>query len=427
MPVAAQAHRISWMIAVFSIIPMIVIAGVGFAVMKAAKVAGSSITRYEASGSPLLSDINGDGHVDIVGRTSVYDNDGSFLRYYLTAYDGLGGEELWKSASIGTSEELPFGKLALHAGVIVSSNGRGILTGYAIESGATLWQVSMGEKLLSLCAMAPKSLALNLNDKTWKLVALADGTLSAMTNRPGNCEEVASYEKYGQLGIHLESVERGKAKREIFTSEAREREATAESHRKLQAVAQDKEASRFERKAASDALAAAGDQRREKTAQLTKQLELDFLDVRSLKLPGIRIVDSIKLQETGLYVALAHKAPGTRIPMLAILDIKAGVPEVRWSSELPLEDPLTYKEGAPELVAFNQTLVSSSYSPRDSSRLSRLALFQRSDGKRVWDVALSENLSLESIDMSEQRIYVSQNGRLEAYDIASGDIVFTLK
>ncbi len=256
----------NWAIAVFAIVPLFILGGVGFAVMKATKMAGSAITRYEASGSPLLSDINGDGHVDIVGRTSVYDTNDSFLRYYLTAYDGLSGAKFWTSASIGTSE---------------------------------VWQVTMGEKLVSLCSTGPKSLVLALNDKSWKRFALSDGKLSPAIDRPENCKKIASYERYGKSDIYLGTAERSRAKREIFAFEAREREASSESSEKLQAISKDTGADRFERKAASDELAEVGNKRREREATATKQMDLDFLDVSRLKIAGMQVVDSIKLEKPG--------------------------------------------------------------------------------------------------------------------------------
>ena len=177
---------------------------------------------------------------------------------------------------------------------------------------------------------------------------------------------------------------------------------------------------------------------------------------RSIKIDGMQIRETVALlNQPGRFLALGHKDPGTRIPMIALfhdseLDVPAEAPEpeetggkkrrskkrakksrgpeyvVDWSSDLPGLDPLGVREGAPTLAVANQRCVATLYETKEGSP--HLVCFSPEGGQRLWDSKLPKRTTyvLRALDITDDRIYVGQWSELDAFDIADGTKVFTL-
>jgi outer membrane protein assembly factor BamB len=397
MPVAQQRHGWRWLSVMSSIIPL---TGAGIAVYFAIEgaggfdkvgdvlgeardaVTGESMT-YGGYGNALFQDINDDGHLDIIGTTRYVQNNDS---YHIAAFDGLTGSKLWESETFGDHGDASSGITTLHAKTIVQSDNRGNITGFSATDGSRVFKVPVGEKVKEACATDEESVALKLSDKSWKSVLLKDGTLTPLEGAPEDCKQLSFQDRYGDSRLSYSSQNR-RARR-----------------------------------------------------------------VRT-KVDGMAVRELVTLkEEPGHQIALGNKAPGTRIPMVAYLrvdspaeseesDDSAGMkkkrkarkrgkskrakPKLVWSSELPALDPLSAKEGPPKFVAVSQGYVAALYAPKSGSE--HLVCFTREGGQRLWDVALPGKVSaLTAIDIAGERVYVTQWGRLDAFDVAKGSHSFSL-
>jgi outer membrane protein assembly factor BamB len=172
-----------------------------------------------------------------------------------------------------------------------------------------------------------------------------------------------------------------------------------------------------------------------------------------LKIDGMAVSDLVTLlDQPGQQVAMGYKSPGTRIPMVAYLRQpgsesedggeedaaakkrksrkrgkvnRAPKPELVWASELPALDPLSTKEGPTEFVAISQGYIAAMYSPKSGAP--HLVCFSREGGQRLWDLAMPGRTSVVTgIEISGDRIYVTQWGRLDAFELERGSHVFAI-
>lgn len=395
MPVAQQRHGVRWIIGLGSLLPLIIAGVVGFVVVKktggidhigdaisrAADVVTGDRWTYSGQGNALLLDVSGDDHPDVIAPIRYVQKNDS---YYIAAFDGLTGDQLWQSETFGNHGDAIKGRTALHGGVVAQSDSRGNISGFRASDGTRLWKISMGEKLEKLCADGESSLGLQLIDKKWKSLSLEDGTLTSLDAEPNPCAPVTMHREHGQPNLQY-----------------------------------------------------ASDRRRRRRP--------------SVAIEGMKVRDTVEVRDQpGVMIALGHKAPGTRVPMIALLRAEEGKAEepapskkrrrrrrkrkrkaeksreLLWSAELPALDPLSVKEGAPELVAVNQSYIAALYTPKDGNP--HLVCFSREGGRRLWDSVLPDHTTyvLRAIDMSEQRVYVSQWSRLDAFKIEDGSLAFSL-
>lgn len=163
-----------------------------------------------------------------------------------------------------------------------------------------------------------------------------------------------------------------------------------------------------------------------------------------------RKIDSIKFSSSvaliprdGTVIALGHKTPGTRVPMVAQLrlDSPEEAPKgkrrrkkkakhqftVDWQSELPAQDPLSVQEGAPKYAALDKSHVALVYERTGGGR-PHVVCFSREGGQRLWDVALPKSTTypFQAVDVTEHHVLVTQWGRLDVFDVHSGALQFSL-
>ena len=398
MPVAKQKHGMGWIVFVSTLMPLFIGGAIFYTTMKRtggfSKISGAltgvtdtvigDLMQYSGSGNALLFDVNGDGESDVIGTVRYVQNNDS---HHVAAFDGLSGEQLWESETFGTHDDAISGTMALHGGTVVQSDSRGNISGFSAKSGERLFKVSLGEKLKSLCADGTSSLAVHLADKTWKSMDLATGAFTKLDDEPAGCAQIPSDSEHGQIDTEYSNDHR-------------------RGHHKL-------------------------------------KVHVEGMQVRTTV---------ALLNQPGRYIALGHKVPGTRIPMLAAfhdaeMDVTAEAPDpagekrrkskrkkkshgpkyvVDWSSDLPGLDPLGVREGAPELVAANQQCVASLYEPK--SRNPRLVCFNPVSGIRLWDTPLPKRTTyvIRALDITDKRVYVSQWGELDAFEISDGRRIFTI-
>ncbi len=397
MPVAQQKHGLGWIVSIVTLLPLITGGAVLYTTMKqtgglrklsnavsdvADTITGDSPMLYAGMGNALLHDVDGDGHRDVISLVRYVQNNDS---YHLAAFDGLTGHKHWESERFGNHNDATAGTTALHHSTIVQSDSRGNISGFSAGDGVRLFKVSLGEKLAGLCADSKSSLAVHLKDKKWKSMDLATGEFTPLSGKPEGCARIATGEEHGQVDVDYSQDKRG--------------------------------------------------------------------HTRKVKVEGMKIRETVAfLNQPGRYVALGHKSSGTRVPMIAYfhdskLDVPAEAPEqassnkkkrrktsrkkshgpkytVDWSSTLPALDPLGVKEGAPELVVANSQCVASVYVPKKDSP--HVVCFDPVSGDRKWDSKLPKRTTyvVRALDITDDRVFVSQWSELDAFNISDGKRAF---
>jgi hypothetical protein len=184
------------------------------------------------------------------------------------------------------------------------------------------------------------------------------------------------------------------------------------------------------------------------------------------KIEGLDSTTALHHRGTGRLLALGHKTPGTRVPMIAAyrwpeieaVDIAAierqvsatkdpkernrlreiartaeaalrnQKPEAQWTAQVPGIDPLSVSEGDPdpEDVAFDADAVIVAYGTR-TTHVFRLSSIAMSDGRRRWDIELPGNDPMTTVLLSPTHALVSRWSGLYAFDRATGAPAFVIR
>ena len=105
---------------------------------------GPGASSLHFSDRPMLADVNGDGVLDLVGKTR---GDGEPI----VALDGTGGAELWRTEPLtkDASESGAFRAVVL--GRVVSVDALGKAQAYDLRTGTPSWSALLGEQARGIC------------------------------------------------------------------------------------------------------------------------------------------------------------------------------------------------------------------------------------------------------------------------------------
>ncbi len=110
----------------------------------ATRDAGVKVEQLRFRKRPMIADVNGDGHDDVV---SIVDSFGGHDGY--AALDGTNGKVLWRSDVVdGQHWSDP---MSLVGGFVVVSSDAGELRAYDLKSTKPIWTVPLGERVKNLC------------------------------------------------------------------------------------------------------------------------------------------------------------------------------------------------------------------------------------------------------------------------------------
>jgi outer membrane protein assembly factor BamB len=143
---------------------------------------------------------------------------------------------------------------------------------------------------------------------------------------------------------------------------------------------------------------------------------------RELTVEGMSI-RSVLQRPGGPRVALGTRDRGTSVPMIAA--VFDGDPSRNWKSDLAGTRPLETGPFAPEHAALTVSHAFTDYAYSDISKPHTLVCFDLG-GHRQWETPLPGRDPIGSIQATDQRVFVSQWGRLTAYDASTGKTVFSL-
>lgn len=93
---------------------------------------------------PFLFDVNGDGVIDVIGKSEIPAG-----ATWIAAYDGRNGKELWRTSEI--SKEAAGGLRGLASDVLVSVDELGKVQAYRAHNGQPAWASQLGEQARDIC------------------------------------------------------------------------------------------------------------------------------------------------------------------------------------------------------------------------------------------------------------------------------------
>jgi outer membrane protein assembly factor BamB len=124
----------------------------------------------------------------------------------------------------------------------------------------------------------------------------------------------------------------------------------------------------------------------------------------------------------GPKIVLGTREKGTSVPMIAAVFEDAGR---NWKSDLAGTRPLDTGPFAPELGAVTAGRAFTEYGYTDIMKPHALVCFDLG-GHRQWETVLAGKDPISAIQATDQRVFVSQWGRLSVYDAANGKAVFSI-
>jgi len=102
------------------------------------------VSSLHFSDRPMLADVNGDGLLDLVGKTR---GDGDVI----AAFDGKDGAELWRTAPLSKDASEGSAFRAVVLGRVVSVDALGKAQAYDLRTGNPAWSALLGEKARAAC------------------------------------------------------------------------------------------------------------------------------------------------------------------------------------------------------------------------------------------------------------------------------------
>jgi outer membrane protein assembly factor BamB len=326
-------------------------------------VVGITNESWEGVHGAIVVDVNGDHVPDLVGRVRyVITGD----RVALAAFDGQSGDKLWESDALGGYTETYQGVLGLADDALLFAAPSGELRAYGVRDGKKRWSSSLPEKATGFCkAERPGDVRVRLADQRSSHVRLSDGQASAASPQPAPpAHGPRGKEKEGEACVRLASDD-GKT----------------------------------------------GDPGYELRSAGSFDVAVEGMSVRA------------ELQRAGgPKIVFGTREKGTSVPMIAAVFEDASR---NWKSDLAGTRPLETGPFAPELGAVTTSRAFTEYGYTDIMKPHALVCFDLG-GHRQWETVLPGKDPLSAIQATDQRVFVSQWGRLSAYDAASGKVLFSI-
>jgi outer membrane protein assembly factor BamB len=319
---------------------------------------------WEGVHGAIVTDVNGDHVPDLVGRVRyVIGGD----RVTLGAFDGRDGSKIWESDPLGTYTQTYQGALGLADDTLLFASSAGELRAFAVRDGKKLWTSSLPEKPAGFChGDRAGEVRIRLVDQRFAPVRLSDGQAAAAS-------------------------------------------ASAPAPSARAPRGREKEVEPCIRLASDDG--SSGDPGTELRTS-GHEFSVEGMTIRAvMQHPG------------GPKVALGTRDRGTSVPMIAA--VFEGDASRNWKSDLAGTRPLETGPFASEHGALTASHAFTDYGYSDISKPHTLVSFDLG-GHRQWETPLPSRDPIGSIQASEQLVFVSQWGRLTAYDASSGKTLFAI-
>ena len=147
------------------------------------------------SDAPFLFDVNGDGVLDILGKSNV---PGGVA--WIAAYDGRDGNELWKSQDLPKDATEGMAFRTLVGDTFISVDALGKAQAYDAKTGQPRWATLLGETVRDACA-GPGFVRLSRSDRQTQDLDPTSG--KAVEKAPKDCASVTTSNHQGAVGSRL--------------------------------------------------------------------------------------------------------------------------------------------------------------------------------------------------------------------------------
>jgi len=377
----AVGGAIAAVVILFTVLPIAIIAIViGVIMSKAGSssgpgsggTVGQGLTehmQWQGNRRAMLADVNGDSVLDPIGWVRFLE--GSTTTDHVAAFDAITGKRLWLTPALTDSSQSYNAKAAISGDKLVVADPTGVLKAFSLANGQLVWSGVIGERVDRICGAGDGFVRLETADKRALTAMLANGQLTpaGAVERDAPCNGIQSAD--GSAGIFSSMLGGTWDEGGVFNPE----------------------------------------------------------------LEGMRVESVVADNVTGQLVAIGSKSPGTSVPMAALYD-PAGVTEhkrkatARWMSVIPIVNPLSVKEGAPEHAAISRgrLVVPFELQSASSDRAARLACLDVGTGRSLWEVALphEDSVTMGPIVLSDRQVFFSHWTWLDVFDLDTGAYRMTI-
>lgn len=395
--------------ALFAVLVAVLLVGVA-PVAVCGLVCGGSIELFNRLSSSdwdcagaVLRDLNGDGTPDIIGRTAKLKPEHVML---LAAFDGKNGDRLWESEALGPRGDLFLSPMGVAGDLAVLGTGGPGLVAVSLKDGAIRWRTRLGEKVEQICAGDARSVRVRTADERLWPVALASGKAGEAEQGGAGCEPLPQ-----------------------------DNPRESQPHRGVQRT-----------------------------------------DLQHVNIEGMDVDVALRHVPSGATVALGARHPGTEVPMVACYrllkppppevvnepsppglqeklaralgpdkaqaaldalkhrrlsrraEVRAPTLELVWKADVPGVDPFTVETDAvePTKADLNDKVLVVAYETKQDD-VYRLTAFELKSGKRRWDVELPGERNVHAVVVTPTLALITRSPPLQAVDLASGEVVFTIE
>jgi hypothetical protein len=160
--------------------------------------------------------------------------------------------------------------------------------------------------------------------------------------------------------------------------------------------------------------------------------------IKQPEIDGINIGMVVADLSSPTWVAVGSRKPGTRVPTAAAFAAAKPGKKGNWTKKkkatplwvaaIPGVNPLTVKQGEPDVATASAGRLIVPYAMEGSGKGYRMACLDVATGRNMWDVAipLSGTSSVNAVVASDRQIFVGIWTYLHVFDLATGQFRMTI-
>jgi hypothetical protein len=329
--------------------------------------------QWSGTNAAMLYDVNGDGITDPIGHVRLIGTDEQ--TGHLAAFDAVTGERLWLTEAICDLSSSHQITAALVQDTLLYVDPLGVMKALSPATGQELWSAPLGERAERICAAALGLATVELGDKRRLNAQLATGQVSpagqagdgapcsgVWSDKPGLTPFFSIDDRLSKIGRDMPEV--------------------PGMH----------------------------------VTKLVRDLTSPAVVALGYKTAGTRIPSAAAIVETAVLKAPSGKArkraPGRKINV-----------DMRWLSNVPLQNPLTVTEGEPDTAAIAMGRLIVPYEMSGSPSSERLSCLDLATGRALWEVEIphSDTGDVAAVVANDRFVFVSMWTYLHIFDLSTGE------
>jgi hypothetical protein len=340
---------------------------------------GSSgaVPSWEGIHGVILTDINGDGVPDVVGRVRYVSNGD---KVHLAAFEGASGKKLWEGEALGTYSDTYQGPMGLADDTLIIGRANGEISGWGVRDGKKRWTGTVPEKTVHFCkGEHAGEVRVVLADQTSVVLRLADGHASAPVALPKPAPFVmprpTSLASAKSAATATPVPKPGETCVPIWSDGHPNGDPSFESR-----------------------------------------------NGEDPRIDGMR-ASFVMQRSGGPKIVIGTRAKGTAVPMIAAVYAD---PSHDWKSDLPGSRPLETSVMGTPCATLTANRVFTEYGFASGGSTPHEVVAFDLTGRRLWEAPLPTDMPLSAIDSDDHRVFVSQWSHLTVFDAATGKVVYVI-